>query len=73
MMLFFAIPKVWSKRTNVFFGAINFGWSVRNYLILTNCFMGECPEKRFGIFLLLLLSFSMLLLTFFPDIKVKDD
>lgn len=73
MVFFFAIPRIWSKRTNVFIGALNFAWSVRNYLILTNCFMGECPEKKLGIFLLLLLSFVLLLFTFFPNIKEKEN
>lgn len=73
MFIMFAVPKVWSKRTNVFLAAINLAWSVRNYLILSTCFMGECPEKRIGLYLLMLFSVMLQLLTFFPNVKLKDE
>jgi hypothetical protein len=70
MGILFIIPKIWSKRTNVIIAAINLSWSFRNYLVITACRAGECPEKRAGIYLLLCLSIFILLMSFLPPIKV---
>ncbi len=69
LILFFLIPKIWAKRINVFIAAINFAWCVRNYILLSTCFMGECPKLKYGIFIEILLSFVVLIMTFIPDLK----
>ena len=71
-IVLFILPTTWAKRLNLFAGAFNFAWSVRNYLLITQCEMGECPEKKWGIYALVLLSVLLLLLSFLPKIKVKD-
>ena len=71
MAVFFVLPKVWAKRTNVFLGALNFSWSIRNYIVLTTCMMGECPEKKPALIALVLLCAITLLMTFFPKIDVN--
>jgi hypothetical protein len=68
--IFFIIPKIWAKRTNVIIAAINLAWSFRDYLVITTCRAGECPEKRAGIYLLLCLSVFILIMSFLPPIKV---
>ena len=70
-ILFFLVPKIWAKRTNLFICVFSFAWAIRNYILLTSCDGGECPEKRAGIYLLLLLSFVMLIMSFFPKIDVN--
>lgn len=72
LIIFFIIPKIWAKRINVFAGAINLAWSVRNYILLTTCFMGECPEKKAGLILALALSAYILVMTFFPKITLPN-
>jgi hypothetical protein len=69
LILFFLIPKIWSKRINVFIGAINLAWSIRNYILLSTCFMGECPQIKYGIFLEISLAAFILIMTFLPDLK----
>lgn len=71
MMLLFIIPTIWAKRTNVVIAAINLAWSLRNYLLLSLCHAGECPQKKAGLYLLLCLSVLMLIMTFLPSIKVE--
>ena len=73
MLVFFALPKVWAKRTNVFIGALNFSWSVKNYLVLSTCLMGECPVKMPALFALVALAGVSLVMTFFPKIEVKQE
>ena len=69
LLIFFIIPKIWAKRVNVFIAAINIAWSVRNYILLTTCFMGDCPQRRIWLIVSLALSSFILVMTFFPRIK----
>ena len=73
MAVFFALPKVWAKRINVFIGALNFSWSVRNYIVLTTCLMGECPEKKIALIALVVLAAITLLMTFLTKIAVSQE
>jgi len=72
-ILFFIIPRIWAKRTNVFFGTINFAWAIRNYFILTTCMSGECPEKKAGLYLLLITSFIILVMTLLPKMEIAQE
>jgi hypothetical protein len=69
LILFFIIPKIWTKRINLFVGAINLAWSVRNYILLSTCYMGQCPQKKYGLYLEFLLCIIILIMTFLPDLK----
>ncbi len=71
-ILLFIIPKIWAKRTNIFIAGINMAWSFRNFLVLSTCLAGECPEKLYGLWLLQAASAVVLLATFFPKIKLPE-
>jgi hypothetical protein len=71
MLVLFAVPAVWSKRTNVFIAALNLAWSIRNYLLLSSCMMGECPEKKPGLYLLVLLALIIQVMSLLPKLEVK--
>ena len=73
MILLFCIQKTGAKRTNLFVGAMNFAWAVRNYILVTTCFFGECPQKQIGLFALLIFAFGAMLMTFFPQISIEQD
>ena len=70
-IVLFSIPAIWAKRTNVFIGALNLAWSLRNYLLLSSCMMGECPEKEIALYGLMSVSVIMLVMTFLPKIEIK--
>ena len=65
-------PKVWATRANLLIAALNLAWAVRNYIIISSCYMGDCPIKRFAIFLLIPSSVLMLASAMFPDIKLTE-
>jgi hypothetical protein len=65
-IVLFITPRIWAKRMNLFIGAFNLAWSIRNFLLITQCELGDCPEKRPGIYLLFVLSVVLLLMTFIP-------
>ena len=71
-VIFFLIPAIWAKRTNLFVGAFNFAWAVRNFLLITHCDFGECPEKRFGIYAILLFSIVIIIMTTIPKVDLKN-
>jgi hypothetical protein len=70
--LLFLIPNLWAKRVNVIIAAIGLAWSVRNYLLVGTCLMGECPEKRPGLHLLLFFSIGILLMSFLPRLPEQN-
>ena len=76
MTLFFLfctfIQRVGAKRTNLLITALNLGWAIRNYLIISACQGGDCPLKKSGIYLMLVASIVMLLSALFPDIKLPE-
>ncbi|MFY8003808.1 MAG: hypothetical protein ACOVNR_03165 [Chitinophagaceae bacterium] len=67
MLLMFAINRIWAKRTNIFLGAFNFAWSVRNYIIVSTCAMGECPQKKLGLYMLVTAAFVCMVMIFLPQ------
>jgi hypothetical protein len=66
------IQKIGAKRTNLLITALNLGWAIRNYFIITACQGGDCPEKKTGIFLILLASILMMVSALFPDMKLSE-
>jgi hypothetical protein len=71
--LLFLLPQVWAKRTNIFFCGFNIAWAIRNYIMLSRCYSGECPEKQTGLYLLVIASALMLLMSFLPDLEVDKE
>jgi len=69
LIFLFIIPKIWAKRANIIISAINLAWSVRNYILLSTCYMGECPQRKSGLFISFFLCIIILIMTFIPDIK----
>ena len=70
-IILFLLYKIWAKRANVVVATLNFAWSLRNFLLITRCELGECPEKRLGIYAVILLSFFLLLMALFPKMDVE--
>lgn len=47
LIIFFSfMPRVWAHRICIFSGALNVGWAVRNFLLLSACQGGECPQRQ---------------------------
>lgn len=67
----FATPRIWTKRLNVFLGIFNVAWSIRNYIVVSGCLMGECPVKKPALYVLIVLSAIVLLMALLPKLEVK--
>jgi hypothetical protein len=71
-LLFFALPFIWAKRFNMVFATLLLAWSVRNFIVLSTCQMGECPQKLWALYDCIIFSAGILLMTFLPKIKVSS-
>lgn len=66
IVLFFLIPKLWAKKLNPFIGAINFAWALRNFLLLSTCRNGECPQQQVALYFYFLSAVVILVMTVLP-------
>lgn len=71
--VFLLYSSVMAKRANIFFCAFNIAWSIRNYVLISMCRGGECPQRKFGLYLLMLSAVIIMLASLFPDIKIKAE
>ncbi|QES88227.1 hypothetical protein [Rhizosphaericola mali] len=69
--LFFIIPNVTIKRINLFIAALNIAWAIRNYVLLNTCSGGDCPKLQYGMYLLILVSAGILLMSMLPTYRTK--
>lgn len=64
------LPKIWAKRTNLFVCALGVGYAIKTFILFTSCYRAYCPEKRIGIYLMLMSAIIMLAAAVFPDLKL---
>lgn len=70
IIFFLLLNKTWSVRTAFFVSAFNVAWAARNYVVISACSGGVCPEKHIGLYTILIGSVLLLVLT--PFIVVKS-
>jgi hypothetical protein len=61
-IVLFAIPKIWAVRANILLAAMIVAYTVKTFILFTGCYGGICPDKKIGIYLLVL-SVAMIMLT----------
>jgi len=71
VLLFMLLPKIWAKRTNLFLSALTVAYAFKSYVLFTSCYNNYCPEKKYGVFLMLISSVVMLVASAFPYMKLK--
>ena len=68
----FLIGKIWANRVNWIVSAVAVAYFIKVYMGFTACYVGICPEKQAGIFLVMLAVIVMMLMTLLPDIKLRE-
>jgi len=66
------IPKVWAKRTGIFFAVIVLAWNLRNFNLFP-CEMGYCPERKIGLYLTLLSAIAIMVCSVLPYVPEKNN
>ncbi|RYY40518.1 MAG: hypothetical protein EOO08_05140 [Chitinophagaceae bacterium] len=67
------VPKLWTRRLNLFFQAFNVAWGFRNLLLIGACAYGECPLKKGALYALPVLAFVLLLVVLLAPDPIRDD
>lgn len=67
------IDRVWAKRLNILFAALAIGYLIKTFIQYTSCYAGYCPEKRYGIYLLVVSCLLLLVTALFPDIRLMEE
>ena len=70
--ILFLVPRIWSKRANIFVNAVNIAWALRNYVLVSACSGGECPDKKAGLYILIVSASIMLVMSLLPKINMSD-
>ncbi len=71
-MVLIITPKLWAKRMHIFLAALTLGYAIKTYILFTSCYNAYCPEKRYGIYLMMLCCIIILVVSILPDIKLSE-
>lgn len=72
-MIFSLVPKIWARRINLFIAAIMIAYAIKTYILFTSCYNAYCPDKKIGIYLVLVCNFLILLCAVFPTMDLGAD
>ena len=65
------LNKIWAKRTCIFLSALNLGYLIKTYILFTSCYNAYCPEKKIGLYILIVSSVLLMIVSIFPDMKLS--
>jgi hypothetical protein len=79
--LFAFISRLWLKRSAWFLSGLNLAYAIKTFLMFGACYMGYCPEKKAGLFIMLISVMLLLFSAIFPSgniskqiaTKIPDD
>ncbi len=72
VLVFMILPKVWAKRANLFVSAFAFAYAIKTFILFGSCYNNYCPQKLFGLYLMLGSAIVMLIASVFPNLKITD-
>lgn len=69
---FFLIPRLWAKRWNLLITAITLAYAIFSFINFSRCYgPAICPERRVGLWLMLLAASGMMLMALLPDVDLN--
>jgi hypothetical protein len=69
--LFIFLKNLWFKRAALLIGGLNVAYAIKNFLLFGACYRGYCPEKRVGLYLMLIATIVLFITTLLPEGKVS--
>jgi hypothetical protein len=70
-ILFSFVPRVWAHRICIFCSTLNSGWALRNFLLLSTCQGGECPQRQPLFYVYLISSLLLLVAVLVQEVPYK--
>ena len=71
-IVLFLVPRIWAKRANIFVAAVILAFAIKCFILYTACYRGICPEKRVGIFLVMLGAILIVVTAVSPNVQLKE-
>jgi hypothetical protein len=69
--ILFLTPRVWAKRTNLVFTALNLAWAMRNFFAIgLSCRGGICPTPTWAIYAVFISSILIFIMSLLPKLAV---
>lgn len=65
------VPKIWAKRVHIFVTALMVAYAIKTYILFTSCYNAYCPEKKMGIYLVLILSIVQFVGSLLADVSPR--
>jgi len=65
------LQKVWAKRVHLFFAGLTVGYAIKTYVMFTSCYNAYCPDKKIGIYLMMVCCIVIFIASVFPDLKLR--
>ena len=72
IFVFIVIGKIWSKRTAFFISAFNIAWAIRNFISISACQGGICPEKHLWFYIMLFSAFAITITILFGGVETNS-
>jgi len=69
----FLIPKIWAKRVSQLTGVILLAFAVKTFILFSSCYQGICPDKKPGLFLVLISAVLILIASLFTGVKIPEE
>lgn len=73
IFVFSFMSRVWAHRICIFSAALNVGWALRNFLLLSTCQGGECPQRQVAFYVYLISSILLLVAVLMQDMKLPAE
>lgn len=71
-IILFLVEKIWAKRTQLFVSGLMIAYTIKTYILYSSCYNAYCPDKKLGIYLVLLLPILIFTLALFPGIPLNS-
>jgi hypothetical protein len=72
IIIFSLVPRVWAHRICIFTAALNTGWAVRNFLLLSTCQGGECPQRQVSFYVYLISATLLLVAVLIQEVRLPS-
>lgn len=71
-LAFMLLPRVWAKRANLFICAFTIAYAIKTFTLFSSCYNNYCPQKLFGLYLMIGCTAVMLIASAFPNVRLTE-
>lgn len=72
-LVFAFVNRTWAKGVNLLLAAVNVAFYIKTYILFTSCSYTACPEKMYGLYVLMGGTILLMITALLPDLKIKEN